>query len=100
MEENCCNKKLTERSETEIKELNNRLNRVIGQLNGIKAMINDNRYCKDVLLQVAACEKALQSFGYQILQEHLSSCVTTKIKNGDLEIIDETMDIIRKINGL
>lgn len=95
-----CNKKLVKRDNKDIKELNNRLNRIIGQLNGIKAMIEDNRYCKDVLVQVIAVEKALQSFGYLILEEHLNSCVATKIKQGDDEILGETMELIRRINSL
>ncbi|MGN0818769.1 MAG: metal-sensing transcriptional repressor [Christensenellaceae bacterium] len=101
MNDECsCNKKLVKRDNKDIKALTSRLNRIIGQLNGIKAMIEDNRYCKDVLVQIIAAEKALQSFGYLILEDHLSGCVVTKIKEGDQDIIDETVDLIRRINNL
>lgn len=94
-----CNcKKNTPRSESDISKLTSRLNRIIGQLNGIKKMIEENKYCKDVLQQVAAAEKALQSFGYVILEDHLKGCVSDKIRANDNNIISETIDIIRKIN--
>ena len=53
----CCRKKHTPRDEKSLKCLNDRLNRIIGQLNGIKNMLNDNRYCGDVLMQLSAAER-------------------------------------------
>lgn len=64
----CCHHKNTPRDAKEQKQLQNRINRIIGQLNGIKSMIDDNRYCGDVLIQIGAVESALQSLGYIILQ--------------------------------
>lgn len=85
------------RDEQEIKQLTNRIHRIIGQMNGIEKMIEENRYCGDVLIQVAAIEKALQSFGYIILQRHLETCVTEDIKNGDETIMAEVMDLVKKL---
>lgn len=94
----CCDKhKHVPRDEKEIKSLKNRLHRMVGQLNGIEKMIDDNRYCGDVLIQIAAVEKALQAFGYIVLQDHLETCVTEDIKNGDEEIMDEVIELIKKL---
>ena len=88
---------LTPRSESSNRQLQNRLNRMIGQLNGIKKMLDDNRYCGDILTQIAAVESALQSFGYIILQDHMETCVVEEIKNGNLQIVDEAVDLIKKL---
>ena len=97
MDNCCCKMKSTPRSEESQKLLQNRLNRMIGQLGGIKNMIDDNRYCGDILTQIAAVESALQNFGYIILQDHLETCVTDEIKNESDTIIDETIDLIKKL---
>ncbi|MCD7775517.1 MAG: metal-sensing transcriptional repressor [Clostridiales bacterium] len=93
----CCRYKETPRSEQAQKQLQNRLNRMIGQMNGIKRMIDENRYCGDILTQISAVESALQSFGYIILQDHMETCVADKIKNGDTQVIDETVELIKKL---
>lgn len=93
----CCHQKATPRSAEVQKLLQNRLNRMIGQLGGIKKMIDENRYCGDVLVQVAAVESALQSFGYIVLKDHLETCVTEEVKAGNPDIMDETLDLIKKI---
>jgi pyrroline-5-carboxylate reductase len=63
-----CHQRHTPRSDAELRQLKNRLNRMIGQLSGIGRMLEENRYCGDVLTQIAAVESALQSFGYIILE--------------------------------
>lgn len=93
----CCHHKNTPREEKEQKQLQNRINRIIGQLNGIRNMIEDNRYCGDVLIQIGAAESALQSLGYSILQEHLQTCVVEEIEKGNKEIMAEAFDLIRKL---
>ena len=93
----CSHHKSTPRSESSNRQLQNRLNRMIGQLNGIKKMLDDNRYCGDILTQIAAVESALQSFGYIILQDHMETCVVEEIKNGNLQIVDEAVDLIKKL---
>ncbi len=97
-DENCsCRFKRIPRDDQTVHSLQNRLNRVIGQLNGIKNMIDDNRYCGDILIQIAAAESALQNIGYIILKEHMDTCVTEEIKNGNAEIIDEAFELIKKL---
>lgn len=94
----CCERtKNTPRSEEELKALNDRLNRIIGQLGGIKNMINENRYCGDVLIQLSAAENALQNLGYMILKNHLETCVVESIKEGNSEILAEVIELIKKL---
>ena len=89
--------RLIARDPKEIKQLKNRIHRIIGQLNGIETMIEEDRYCGDVLIQIAAVEKALQSFGYIVLQGHLENCVTDEIKAGDPTIMEEVMGLIKNL---
>ena len=93
----CCHKKQQPRDEKEIKQLTNRLHRMVGQLNGIENMLKENRYCGDILVQVAAVESALQAFGYIVLQEHLNTCVVENVQNGNTEIMSEAMDLVKKL---
>lgn len=93
----CCHYKSTPRGEEELKMLKNRLNRMTGQLSGISKMLEENRYCGDILMQVAAVESALQSFGYSILKSHLETCVCEQIEAGNKEVIDEAMYLIKKL---
>lgn len=92
-----CHYKNTPRNKKNQKVLQNRLNRMIGQLNGIKKMLDDNRYCGDILIQVGAVESALQNFGYIVLQDHMETCVVEGVKKGDANIMEETLDLIKKI---
>ncbi len=92
-----CRKKSAPRNEDMQKTLQNRLNRMIGQLGGIKKMVDDNRYCGDILIQIAAVESALQNLGYIILQNHMETCVKDEIINGNENIIDETFELIKKL---
>lgn len=94
---NCARKKHVPRSEEEEKALKNRIARIQGQLNGISKMIEDNRYCGDVLIQIAAVERSLQEVGYLILKTHMDTCVREDIKNDKPGIIDETVELIRKL---
>ncbi len=96
-EKKCCHYKTTPRNEESLRQLQNRLNRMIGQMGGIKKMLEENRYCGDILIQVAAVESALQNFGYIILQEHLETCVTEEIKSGNSAVIDEVVELIKKL---
>ena len=93
----CCHKKHKPRDEKEIKQLTNRLHRMVGQLNGIENMLKENRYCGDILVQVAAVESALQAVGYIVLQEHLNTCVVEDVQNGNTEIMSEVMDLVKKL---
>ena len=93
----CCRKKHTPRSEDTVKSLKNRLNRIIGQLGGIRTMLDDTRYCGDILTQVAAAESALQSFGYLVLREHMETCVVEEIRDGNTAIVDEAVELMKKL---
>lgn len=93
----CCHRKTTPRQEKEVKQLKNRLSRMVGQLNGIGRMLDENRYCGEILTQVAAVESALQSFGYLILQEHMETCMVEEIGKGNLDVIEEAVELVKKL---
>lgn len=92
-----CHLKNTPRDEKELKRLQNRLNRIVGQLNGVSRMLEENRYCGDVLIQIAAIESALQSFGHEVLKSHMETCVVEEIQKGNTEVIAETAELIKKL---
>ena len=98
-EECCCRHKNTPRSSDFQNDLQKRLNRAIGQLGGVKSMIDDNRYCGDVLMQLAAAEKAIHRVSELVLENHLHTCVVEQVRGGNDEVIDEAMDLIRKFGG-
>ncbi len=89
--------KSTPRNEAELKQLKNRISRMVGQLNGIGKMLDENRYCGDILNQVAAVESALQSFGHIVLRDHLETCVVEEIKKGNMAVIEETVELVKKL---
>ena len=93
-----CRHKATPRSEELQRDVQKRLNRVIGQLNGVKAMIDDNRYCGDVLIQLSAAESAVRRVSELILHEHLETCVVEEIRAGNDEVVEEVMDLIRRFS--
>lgn len=74
-----------------------RLNRIEGQIRGVKGLIEKDAYCDDVLNQLAAIQSALNSVGKLLLEGHLKSCVVTKIKEGDPDIIDELLVTVHKM---
>ena len=94
----CCHAKHTPRSEELKRNLTRRLNRAIGQLNGVKAMIEDDRYCGDVLTQLAAAESALRSVSRLVLQDHLETCVVERVQQGDTEVVDELMALLKQFS--
>ncbi len=95
MECKCCDRK-TIRNEEEKKKLNSRINRIIGQLEGIKRMVDDDRYCADILIQLSAVDKAIKSLASIILDNHMHSCLIEHIEKGDYSIIDEISNLIRR----
>ncbi|MFD1884708.1 metal-sensitive transcriptional regulator [Paenibacillus wenxiniae] len=74
-----------------------RLNRVEGQIRGIKGMIEKDTYCDDVLNQIAAAQSALNSVGRLLLEGHMKSCVVERIESGEHEVIDELLVTINKL---
>ena len=91
-----CRYKETERSREFQADLQKRLNRAMGQLNGVKNMIDENRYCGDVLTQLAAAESAIHTVSEILLRDHLETCVTDRIRRGDDEAVDEAMQLIKR----
>ena len=91
-----CSTKTKHRSEEEKKNLITRINRVSGQLNGIKTMILEDRYCEDVLIQLSAVEKSVRAIANIMLDNHMHSCLIEHIEKGDYSIIDEISDLIRR----
>lgn len=87
----------TYRLDEQKKELTRRLNIIEGQVRGINQMVADDRYCGDILIQIAAVTNALKSLGNNILETHLKSCVTNDIKEGKMDILDEVMTLIKKL---
>lgn len=91
-----CRHKETERADDLQHDLTKRLNRAIGQLNGVKDMIADNRYCGDVLVQLAAAESAVHRIAEIVLQDHMETCVVEQVRAGNVEVVDEAMRLIKK----
>lgn len=94
----CVRNKKDPRNKELIDNLTKRLNKISGQINGINNMISSNRYCNDILIQLAAVEKALQEVGYIILQDHLHTCVADDIKNNDFSSLDESIETFKKLS--
>lgn len=77
--------------------LNARLNRIEGQIRGVKRLIEADTYCDDVLNQIASIQSALSGVGSLLLEYHMKSCVVEQIQDGDLEVVDEVMKTIRRL---
>ena len=92
----CCHKK-KESTEKEYKDLIHRLNRIEGQIRGIKRMVEEDAYCPDILVQVAAANAALNSFNKVLLANHIRTCVADDIRNGKDEVIDELVKTLQKL---
>ena len=91
-----CKQKNTPRSVEFQADLIKRLNRAIGQLNGVKNMIEDNRYCGDVLVQLSAAESAVRRISEMLLQDHLETCVVEEIRKGNDDVVEEVMMLMRR----
>ena len=93
----CCRHKNTKRSEEEIKSLVTRLNRIEGQIRGIRRMVEENVYCNDILVQASAANAALNSFSRELLDQHMRSCVAEELRTGHDDVIDELMKTLEKM---
>ena len=92
----CCHQKSTPRSEELKSDVGRRISRAIGQLNGIRQMVDDDRYCGDVLTQLAAVESAVKAISRSVMRDHLETCVVERVQRGDTEVVDEVMDLFKK----
>ncbi|MBR4331988.1 MAG: metal-sensing transcriptional repressor [Clostridia bacterium] len=89
--------KTRERSEEEYTCLIHRLNRIEGQVRGIRGMVEKNAYCTDILVQVAAVNAALAAFNRELLGQHIKTCVKRDILAGKDETIDELVSTLQKL---
>ncbi len=96
MEEKCC-ERTKHRESKEYKDMINRLSRIEGQVRGIRKMVEEERYCVDILTQVSAIQSALNSFNKKLLASHIHSCVVDDIQDGKVEAVDELCEIIQKL---
>ena len=92
----CCHKTKA-RSEKEYRDLIHRLNRIEGQIRGIRGMVEKDAYCPDILVQVAAANAALNSFNKVLLASHIRTCVAGDIREGKEETIDELVATLQKL---
>ena len=100
--ENCCgidnkDKKPTENSIKAQKSVVDRLNRIEGQIRGIKNMIEKNTYCDDVINQIEASRSALHSVQIILLESHIKNCVVNQLQHGDTDVIEEVLKTIKKL---
>ena len=97
MSECNCQIKHKHREEKEYRSLVNRLNRIEGQIRGIKGMLENDAYCTDILIQVSAVSAALNAFNKELLSRNLHTCVAENIRKGDDSVIDELVITLQKL---
>lgn len=93
----CCHCRTKHRATKEYKELMNRLKRIEGQVRGIQGMLEEERYCVDILTQVMAVQSALNSFNKMLLANHIKTCVVEDIQNGQEDAVDELCTTIQRL---
>ncbi len=93
----CCTTRTKQREDKEYRDLINRLNRIEGQIRGIKNMVEQGSYCPDILTQVSAASSALNSFTKVLLANHVKSCVVDDIKAGKEDAVDELAALLAKL---
>lgn len=89
-------RKYTYRPSGDKKKIENRINRIEGQVKGIKKMIEEDRYCDDILIQLAAVDKSVKSLARVILENHMYTCITERFEKGELDVIDEVVELFRR----
>lgn len=92
-----CSDKTTVRDNSEKTKLINRLSRIEGQIRGIKGMLEEDRYCIDIINQAAAVNSALNGFTKELLSQHISSCVKDDVVSGNDEKLDELIATLQKL---
>ncbi len=93
----CCRKLDRERDRDEVRDLIVRLNRIEGQIRGIRKMLEDGIYCTDIITQVSAVSAALNSFNRVLIADHIKTCVTDDILGGNTEKTDELIALLQKL---
>src|SRR6266700_3867877 len=84
-------KRKSHHSEKTIREFMNRMNRIEGQVRGIKGMIEQRKYCDDILNQISSAQSALHGVARLLLEKHMKSCVTEQLHAGDEQVIEEVL---------
>ena len=79
------------------KNLATRLNRIEGQVKGIKSMIDRKVYCDDILTQIAAVQSAMSSVAKILLKSHIHSCIAPRLQSGDDSVIDEFIKTVGRL---
>jgi len=97
MEEKCCCERKKIRDPKEEKDLINRLNRIEGQIRGIRTMLENDAYCMDIINQVSAASSALNSFTKVLLSQHIQSCVVEDVQQGNQEKLEELINALPKL---
>ena len=92
-----CSQRKKERSPEEYKKLIHRLNRIEGQIRGIKGLVENDAYCPAILRQSAAVNAAINAFNKELLANHIRTCVADNIRNGKDEVIDELVVTLQKL---
>ena len=92
-----CTHQIKKRTEEETKLMINRLNRIEGQVRGIRRMVENNAYCPDILIQVSAITAALNSFNKVLLANHIRTCVADDIREGKDATVDELVATLQKL---
>ena len=85
------------RQQPEYDALIRRLNRIEGQVRGVRGMVEKDAYCTDILVQVSAIQSALSAFSRELLNSHIHTCVVQDIQAGKLEVVDELMTTIQRM---
>lgn len=93
----CCCQRRKERTPEEYSKLINRLNRIEGQIRGIRGMVENNAYCPDILIQSAAVNAAVNAFNKELLASHIRTCIADDIREGKDEVIDELVATLQKL---
>ena len=91
----CCRHK--HREPTEYDALIRRLNRIEGQVRGVKGMVEKEAYCTDILTQVSAIQSALNAFSRELLGNHIRTCVVEDLQKGQTEVVDDLLNTIQKM---
>ena len=92
----CEGERKTVRSEAEKRELTTRINRIAGQMSGVKRMVEEDKYCEDVLVQLAAIDKAVRSLTALILARHMHSCIARDVQRGDTDALDGVAELFKR----
>lgn len=93
----CCKKKDKPRDEKEKADLIKRCSRVVGQMEGIKNMLEEDRYCGDILCQISAVEGAIREIATRVYKTHMLTCVKDKLMGGDDSALLESFALLRRL---